>query len=566
MYYTVSFLHIPIVLYPLFPILILNMEALRIGSLNINGGRDSVKRAIVYETIEHKKLDIVFLQETHSGLMNEIEWNLWWKGYKLLSHGTNLSRGVGIFFSSTIRVDIISTEEPVKGRLLVVKAQIQGLLVFLINIYAPTVGQERILFFYLLNETLKKCSSEGCVVIDGDWNCTINLTIDRNTEEPHIQSSSALSNLIKEFQLLDMWRIKHPYDRQYTWIKTFNRVTAARLDRFYVSKYFNSRVIECCICPVGFSDHHLIIMKMTMSNAPRKSAYWHFNVKLLQDTVFCDNFVFFWDNWKKQKSSFENLKQWWDIGKTQIKMFCLQYSVNCSSRIKNVIESLEKQINAMELQMVDAHNSVLHNDLQKKKRELSQVLNEKVKGALIRSRFMSLAEMDAPTTFFNLEYKVAQQKQMPCLKLHDGRITYKTIEMRNHAVNFYSNLYAAESCENYEWTTQLLQGLPQLDCDSKTVLDARITFEEITAAVGQFSSGRSPGIGADFYKRFWNCIGHDYFDVLCESIRDGVLPTTCQYAVLSLLPKKGDLAFFKNWRPVALLTTEYNFFFKMSGK
>ncbi len=47
------------------------------------------------------------------------------------------------------------------------------------------------------------------------------------------------------------------------------------------------------------------------------------------------------------KIYFENLKQWWDIGKTQIKMFCLQYSANCSSRIKNVIESLEKQINAM---------------------------------------------------------------------------------------------------------------------------------------------------------------------------------------------------------------------------
>jgi len=53
------------------------MEALRIGSLNINAGRDSVKRAAVYEITEQKKLDIVFLQETHSDLMNEVEWNLW---------------------------------------------------------------------------------------------------------------------------------------------------------------------------------------------------------------------------------------------------------------------------------------------------------------------------------------------------------------------------------------------------------------------------------------------------------------------------------------------------------
>lgn len=119
--------------------------------------------------------------------------------------------------------------------------------------------------------------------------------------------------------------------------------------------------------------------------------------------------------------------------------------------------------------------------------------------------------------------------------------------------------------KNYEWMTQLLQGLPQLDYDSKTVLDANITLKEITAAVGQLSSRLSPGIDglpADFYKKFWNCIGHDYFDVLCESIRDGVLLTTCQYAVLSLLPKKGDLAFLKNWHPYNRI---YNFF-KMSGK
>ncbi len=83
---------------------------------------------------------------------------------------------------------------------------------------------------------------------------------------------------------------------------------------------------------------------------------------------------------------------------------------------------------------------------------------------------------------------MAQEKQMPCLKLPDGRITYKTIEMRNHALDFYSNLYEAENCENDECMTQLLQGLPQLDFDSKTILDASITFKEITAAVG-LSSG-----------------------------------------------------------------------------
>ncbi len=91
------------------------METLRIGSLNINGGRDSSKRALVKETVEQKKFNVVFLQETHSDVANETEGNLWWKGHKILSHGTNLSRGVAILFSSSLDVIIVKVEEPGTG-------------------------------------------------------------------------------------------------------------------------------------------------------------------------------------------------------------------------------------------------------------------------------------------------------------------------------------------------------------------------------------------------------------------------------------------------------------------
>ncbi|KAJ3603243.1 hypothetical protein NHX12_030985, partial [Muraenolepis orangiensis] len=62
--------------------------------------------------------------------------------------------------------------------------------------------------------------------------------------------------------------------------------------------------------------------------------------------------------------------------------------------------------------------------LQKKKLELSSFLQERVKGALVRCRFLEIKEMDAPTPFFfNLERSVAQRKQMSCLKLPGGRVT-----------------------------------------------------------------------------------------------------------------------------------------------
>lgn len=99
------------------------MQGLRVASLNMNGGRDAQKRALT-EVIKQKRLHVVFLQETHSDSVNEIDWGLWWGGQLVLSHGTNFSAGVAILFSCTLNANIISSTEIVKGRVLLVKAKI----------------------------------------------------------------------------------------------------------------------------------------------------------------------------------------------------------------------------------------------------------------------------------------------------------------------------------------------------------------------------------------------------------------------------------------------------------
>ncbi len=74
------------------------------------------------------------------------------------------------------------------------------------------------------------------------------------------------------------------------------------------------------------------------------------------------------------------------------------------------------------------------------------------------------------------------------------------------------------------------------------------------------ASGRAPGIDGlsiDFYKCFWNILGSDLHGVLLECLSSSSLPVSRQRAAQSLLPKKGDLALLKNWRPVALLCTDY---------
>lgn len=215
------------------------------ASLNINGGRDAQKRALVAEVIQQKRLDIVFLQETHSDVMNEIDRGLWWGGQLFLSHGTNFSAGVAILLSHTLKVNILTSTEIVKGRVLMVKVKIDGFVLTLINVYAPNRGSEREGLFKIIKEKLSDIDQGECIVLGGDWNCCTDFTLDRTGEEPHFQSSAVLSCVLKKTDLVDVWRMKHPSVRQYTWVKiTDGRVSAARLDRFYVSGSFTTRVVD----------------------------------------------------------------------------------------------------------------------------------------------------------------------------------------------------------------------------------------------------------------------------------------------------------------------------------
>ncbi len=54
------------------------------GLFNINGGRDGNKLAMISELFSIKKVNIAFLQETHTNLDNESELNRWWEGKSVL--------------------------------------------------------------------------------------------------------------------------------------------------------------------------------------------------------------------------------------------------------------------------------------------------------------------------------------------------------------------------------------------------------------------------------------------------------------------------------------------------
>ena len=125
--------------------------------------RTVVKELLSINYLKIKRLDILFIQETHSTLDNDRDWKKEWSGDVFLSHKSFNSGGVGILFSNNFKPVSYKEEVVVEGRLLKVKAQYEDVKMFFIHIYAPTKGTDRLLFLDTLGEVISQCDIEETV-------------------------------------------------------------------------------------------------------------------------------------------------------------------------------------------------------------------------------------------------------------------------------------------------------------------------------------------------------------------------------------------------------------------
>ncbi len=204
--------------------------------------------------------------------------------------------------------------------------------------------------------------------------------------------------------------------------------------------------------------------------------------------------------------------------------------------------------------------------LKAKRRELNNLLGIRVQGALIRSRFQRAVEMDGSTKFFfGLEKKNGQSRLIHSLYSLDGTEIVEPKEIRKRAVIFYSELYRSENREADELANSFYVGLPKVSDESNSLLEKPLSASELHVALRSMDCGKAPGIDGlpiEFYKTFWSVLGGDLLSVLNDSPAGGLLPLSCRRAVITLLPKKGDLKEIKNWRPVSLLCSDLKLFSK----
>ena len=127
-------------------------------------------------------------------------------------------------------------------------------------------------------------------VIVVDYNVALNHNAD-TLGYLHINNPNSrdyLTRRIDPCSLVDIWRLKNPNSRQYTFNKKQTKnYTRARLDYFIISKNTTKIISKVGMDHVfNLSDHRPILLHMSFSRVQKGKGFWMFNNALLNDFEF----------------------------------------------------------------------------------------------------------------------------------------------------------------------------------------------------------------------------------------------------------------------------------------
>ena len=391
-------------------------------------------------------------------------------------------------------------------------------------------------------------------------------------------ASKSLDDMIGKHNLIDIWRVKNPHTKCYTWLQGLSN-KQARLDYYLCNEeLLNISSNE----DIGYkyrSDHSPITITFTINDQKRGPGGWKFNNNLLRDPTFIKtikkeiqkfkevhaatpyhpNYVM---GMSKNIDYMANPHIIWETLQATLRGTIIKYSKKVKRDKTNRTHELEQKISELDQKITSGYANIEKLEkLRELNTDLIEIRKEELKGALIRSRAEWLDLGEKPSKFFlNLENRNKVNKMINEIKLDDNTILRKQSDILCELKNFYEKLYSRkiifeEDGNNIDLSPK------QITEDEKLSLENPITKQELDIALKTLKNNKSPGpdgYSPEFYIYFWPELGYLFLEYVNSSHKKGCLTTAILEGTITCLPNTGKSRnLLKNWRPISLLNTSY---------
>ena len=173
-------------------------------------------------------------------------------GKGFFSHGTSQARGICVMVNKKYVPDISNYYSDSQGRLVAIDISLNDKTISIVAIYAS--NQEN--FFNEIEAVLKNRSEFKFIRSIGDFNFTLDVELDRlKTYNNNNKNKEKIENFMQEFSLCEIWRLRYPEKREFSWFKSGNIQKASRIDFALVSMGLDQHVVQTMYLPRILSDY-----------------------------------------------------------------------------------------------------------------------------------------------------------------------------------------------------------------------------------------------------------------------------------------------------------------------
>ena len=539
----------------------MKMDDIKLISLNVRGLGNREKRMSIYHYMRNKRADIIYLQETHSTERTYFTWKTEWNSDMICAQGT---RGVAILFSKKINCtkELIYTHP--YGRLLIVKFTIGEKCFLLANVYNYNIDDTEV--FVTLKDQVMKVKDVDYFILAGDFNLALDPTVDRyGGGQLNIHTTQYLRQLMEDFELIDMWRNRHPNDVQYSWERSAPKYTASRLDYILCSETFNNIVHNVEYKHAIRTDHKAIVLNLQINQQKRGSGLWKFNNMMLNDPQFR---IFIKQCISKAKIKYQYCSpvDKWELIKVCIITSAQKYAKNKAADKQanynnnlNKLEQIDRQL------LLTPEDTALHKLKVSIQCQIDDYFSEKAMSAAFRSKCRWNDEGEKSTKYFySLEKSNYNRKTMSSLQRPDNSITNNQREILTAQADFYAKLYTSDPSVKFRLVNDTDI---KISLEMRNKLDEAISLHELSLAVKSMKKDKVPGcdgLSIDLYEVIWEDIKDVFYNMTQYAMTHESMPPSSMKGVISLLPKKGkNPLLIQNWRPLTLLNNDFKIISKV---
>ena len=195
-----------------------------------------------------------------------------------------------------------------------------------------------------------------------------------------------------------------------------------------------------------------------------------------------------------------------------------------------------------------------------KEHKYSELIEQDMRGAIIRSRVQDIEEGEKPTKYFlSKEIVRATKKEIKFLEINGNKITHQN-GILEAVCEFYKTLYNQQNIYE-DLADDFLKDIQPISDENYEKCEGLLTYDECWEAIKLMNNNKSPGfdgLPVEFYKKLFYLFGEKLVDYYNYAFIWGILTPSQRQALITLLCKNFDLhMLLPHWRPISLLSIDY---------